>query len=198
MPITLTETSIVNGALSLVGQEEITDLDTDDSEEGKVCRLWYKPTRQQVFAKHPWKCLQNTVLLSADITSSNPRFGTSFTVPADFISITESDLDEERTYYFLEGDHIVVESRGAVPTMHLSYTSQEENVGRYSPWLVEYLQHELAAKMCYRLTKDRLLTREITALAEAQFYDAANRDGAQERNFIYQIDELSVVRNTRA
>lgn len=197
MPVTLTKTDIVNGALSLLGQPAITDLDSDDSEEGSTARTWYLLTRQQTLAKHPWRFAQKTVSLTADATPSNARYGSSFLVPADFISITETDLDVESIYYILEGDRIVVDSRRAVGVMSLTYTFQEENVGRYAPWYVEYLQAELASKMCYALLKDRFVLKTMVELAENQFHDAANRDAAQERNFSYIIDELSVVRLAR-
>lgn len=198
MPITLTKTDICNGALSLLGQPAITDLDTDESEEGDACRIWYLRTRQYAFAKYPWRFAQKTVQLTADPVKTNDRYSASFLIPADFITITEADLDEEKIYYFLEADRIIIESFRATPTFFLSYTFQEENVGRYSPWFVEYFETELASKMSYTLLKDRRLSLDMVALAKDAFLDAANRDAGQERNYEYLIDELSVVRNLRA
>ena len=198
MPITLTKTDIVNGALSLLAQPAITDLDSDESEEGDTARIWYLRTRQYVFGKYPWRCLQKTVQLTADPVKTNDRYSASFLVPADFISITETDLDEEQVYYFLEGDRIIIESFRATPTFFLTYTFQEENVGRYSPWLVEYFETELASKMSYALLKDRRFSIDMVALAKDAFIDGANRDANQERNYTYIIDQLSVVRNLRA
>ena len=198
MPITLTKTDICNGALSLIAQPPITDLDTDESEEGDVCRIHYLRTRQKCFAQYPWRFAQKTVQLTADPVKTNDRYSASFLVPADFITITETDLDEEKIYYFLEGDRIIIESFRATPTFFLTYTFQEENVGRYSPWFVEYFEAELAYRMSYALLKDRRFTQDMFTTAEFLFREAANRDSNQERNYEYLIDELSVVRNLRA
>ena len=197
MPISLTKTDICNGALSLLGQTPITDLDTDESEEGDACRIWYLRTRQQVFAQIPWRCLQKTVTLTGDLVPTNPRYPSSFLVPSDFISITEApELDILKRYYFLEGDRIVVDAIES--SIILTYTFQEENVGRYSPWLVEYFEVELAAKMCFTLLKDRRMTQDMISLSEFKLREAANRDAEQERNFEYVLDEFAVVRNLRA
>lgn len=197
MAITLTKTDIVNGALSLLAQPPISDLDSDEAEEGDVARIWYERTRQQCFAQVPWKFLQTTVELTGDLVPTNPRFPASFLVPDDFVSLTECpELDLLKIYYFLEGDRVIVDAIES--TILLSYTFQEENVGRYSPWFVEWFEYELASKMSYALLKDRLRSNDMAALAQSKFLEAANKDGQQERNFEYIIDELAVVRNLRA
>ena len=196
MAISLTKTDICNGALSIIGESPITDLDTDPAEEGVQCRIHYLRTRQKAFERLDWRFLQSTVQLTADPVNTNARFGSSFLVPSDFIKLISSDLDLINAYYFLEGDRIVVD--GVHDTILLTYIAEEENVGRYSPHFVDYLEHALAERLAYPLTKDRLWSRELFEKAERKFHEAANIDANNERNFIYDIDELSFVRRQRA
>ena len=196
MAISLTKTDICNGALSLVGESSITDLDTDPAEEGVQCRIHYLRTRQKCFERLDWRFLQNTVQLTADPVKTNARFGSSFLVPSNFVRIVSSDLDLINAYYFYEGDRIVVDD--VQDTILLTYIAEEENAGRYSPHFVEYFEYALAERLAYALTKDRLVVREIREMSERKFAEAANIDANNERNYIYDIDEFIFVRQQRA
>lgn len=50
----MTKTQICNLALTHIGARELTDVDTDNSNEGKVLRLWYESTRDDMLRSHPW------------------------------------------------------------------------------------------------------------------------------------------------
>jgi hypothetical protein len=195
MAISLSKTDICNGALSLVGESSITDLDTDPAEEGVQCRIHYLRTRQKCFERLDWRFLQDTVQLTADLTATNARYGSSFLVPSDFVRIVSTDLDLINVFYFLEADRIVVD--GVHDAILLTYIAEQENVGRYSPHFVEYFEYALAERLVYALTKDRLFAREMREMSERKFAEAANIDAMNERNSIYDIDDLIFVRNQR-
>lgn len=50
----MTETQIANLALSLISAKELTDLDTDATQQARVCRKWFDPARDECLASHPW------------------------------------------------------------------------------------------------------------------------------------------------
>jgi hypothetical protein len=50
----MTETAIANLALSLIAGKEMTDLDTDATQQARVCRKWFDAARDEALASHPW------------------------------------------------------------------------------------------------------------------------------------------------
>jgi hypothetical protein len=50
----MTETEIANLALSLIAAKELTDLDTDATQQARVCRKWFDAARDECLASHPW------------------------------------------------------------------------------------------------------------------------------------------------
>jgi len=50
----MTETEIANLALSLISAKEMTNLDTDATQQARVCRKWFDAARDEALASHPW------------------------------------------------------------------------------------------------------------------------------------------------
>lgn len=50
----MTETQIANLALSLIAAKEMSDLDSDATQQARVCRKWFDPARDEALASHPW------------------------------------------------------------------------------------------------------------------------------------------------
>lgn len=194
MPLALSKTDICNGALSLVGQEPLTDMDTDESEEADQCRIHYERTRNQLLESYPWKFAQATTALTQDETATNVEFDYSYQLPADFLQITFTDLDAQGEPYVLEGTRIVTDANGVT----LSYTREMEYVGLYPAMFITALEYLLAAKLAYPLTKDLRLTGYLNELAGEKVAEAISREAQQERNSTYVIESFLSVRNERS
>jgi hypothetical protein len=50
----MTETEIANLALSLIAGKSLTDIDTDETQQARVCRKWFDAARDEALALHPW------------------------------------------------------------------------------------------------------------------------------------------------
>jgi hypothetical protein len=190
MPLSLSKTDIVNGALSLIGQEPITDLDTDESEEGDQGRIHYERSRNALLVRTNWRFATRTVALEADLVKTNPLFAASFPVPADCLKFVSSDLDESGEVYILEGDRIVTDASGII----ITYIREIEEVGFYSAGFIRVFEYLLASRMAYALTKDKVLSREMLDAYELMFSEEANIDGQQSRHETYIFDSLVNVR----
>ena len=191
MPLSLSKTDICNGALSLIGQEPITDLDTDESEEADQCRIHYLRTRNRLLEEHPWKWAQATTTLTEDETASNPEYDYSYQLPDDCLQIVSSDLDINGEPYFLEGRKLITDQHGVT----LTYTREEEQVGLYSAGFITALEHRLAARLSFALTKDLQYTGYMYDLAEVVVASSIARESQQARNDTYVIDHFLTVRN---
>jgi hypothetical protein len=50
----MTETEIANLALSLIAAKEMTAMDSDATQQARVCRKWFDAARDEALASHPW------------------------------------------------------------------------------------------------------------------------------------------------
>lgn len=50
----MTKTEICNLALSLLGANTATDIDTDNTPQAQAIRRWFAPVRDEALASHPW------------------------------------------------------------------------------------------------------------------------------------------------
>jgi len=191
MSLSLSKTDICNGALSLIGQEPITDLDTDISEEGDQCRIHYLRSRNRLLEDYPWRFAQKTTALTQDVTAQNPLFTYSYQLPSDFLSLTTSDADQEGWPYFLEGTRIITDMSGII----ITYTAEIEDVGFYTGGFIRALETYLAERMSYALTKDKTLMQIMKEEAERVLMNEISREAQQDRNQTYVIDSLLSVRN---
>lgn len=86
-----TEVAICNLALTAVGAKQIVSLG-DDSNEARLCTIFYPLYRDYLLRLHPWNFAQ--VRVSLPKLAAAPAFGfdSQFQLPADCCRVTETDL----------------------------------------------------------------------------------------------------------
>ena len=82
----MSEVSICNQALSLVGAKSITSLD-DDVNEAKLCKLNYAPVRDAVLAEHDWTFATRWETLAASANPAPGEFTNEFPLPSDVLAV---------------------------------------------------------------------------------------------------------------
>jgi len=189
------KTDICNGALSLIGQEFITDFDTDISEEGDQCRVLYERSRRVLLTRQPWRFAQKTVALTQDVVAVNSLYTYSFQIPSDFLSMTFTDLDDMGEPYVIEGQKLLTNFSAVI----LTYTHDAVQEGLYSPGFYRTFEYLLASRMAYPLTKDKALAKEMLSTYEVVFAEEANVDSINgARNQTYIFDDFTTIRNLGA
>lgn len=185
------KTDICNGALSLVGQEFITDFDTDLSEEGDQCRIVFDRSKEALLTRHAWRFAQKTAALTADATAQNSLFSASYILPGDYLALISSDLDQWGEPYFLEGRRLVTD----FSSVTLTYIANITNSGFFSPGFTRALEYMVASRLAFPLTKDRVLAELMMTMFETVFAEESNRDATNgARNETYILDALTSVR----
>lgn len=157
-----TETSICNRALRLLGAERINSID-DDNKLARLCRDIFDDMRDECIAKHRW----NFSLVRVDLGGANstgPAWGFtySFNLPADFIRLWETDLDDIAGggRYRIEGKTLVSDET----TVKITYARRVTTAGDFSPGFAETLAYKMAAELAIPILrsveKARLLREE--------------------------------------
>ena len=187
---TTTALEVANLALLYVGNgQTINDFD-EVTQEAKACKVYFVKARDALLESFPWKFATKrsvlAVLSSPDALTAYERSGWAYTygLPADLItprslySGTRTPAAGSRIPYDIEGNLLLTDQDEA----ELLYTSQETNVGLWSPLFIEALAWQLAVKLCLILPVKPEWARNAKVEAELAFRKAgaAQSRGAQE------------------
>jgi hypothetical protein len=177
----LSQTEIVNLALTRLGQDRVISIN-DDVEAARVMRSLWDFTRDAVLASYPWKFAIKRTSLPA--LAAAPAYGweQQFTVPEECLRLVQ--VGDDYVFYTglletfqLEGG-VILTNEGA--PLRLRYVERVTNVGLWPVLFGRVVAMQLAIDACEKLTtssaKQQALN-EAFALAVAQ----ARKQSAIER-----------------
>ena len=168
---------IVNNALSILGASTISSL-TEDTKNARISNQRFENVRNRVFRSHPWNCLIKRVQLAASSTNPVIEFAKSYPLPSDFLRVLKihngtTDSVASDMPYKIEGKNVITDEA----TVYLVYVSKDTDPNNYDTYLYEVLAYQLAADMCYSITNNATLAKNLLAdadekLRESRFVDA--------------------------
>lgn len=180
-----TKQELFTGALTALGDYNAS------TTEGTVARRVLDNVYDQVLAEclktGSWNFATESVELAAD-TGVEPNFGDAevFALPADFVRISEISGDEgfvqpmNKADYTIEQDYIV----SAVTPIYMRYVSDDTGLGldlnRWPPDFRRYVELELADRVCFRLTQDKSVKKEVETERDKARRRALNHDAMDE------------------
>lgn len=177
----LSEVSIVNLALTLLGQDRVIAV-SDDVESARVMRSLWDGTRDMVMAAHPWKFAIKRAELPSVATP--PAFGWSqqFAIPEECLRLVQVGDDwtfyeSTSAWFALEGGAILTDE--AAP-LRVRYVRRITNTGLWPPLFCRVVSLQLALDACEKLTNssakiDRLSVGYTSAIREAKRQNAIER-----------------------
>lgn len=177
----LSQTEIVNLALTRLGQDRVISI-TDDVEAARVMRSLWDFTRDTVLAGYPWKFAIKRTSLPALADAPAYGWARQFTVPEECLRLVQVGDDYVfytgmRETFQLEGGVIMTDE--AAP-LQLRYVQRVTNVGLWPVLFGRVVAMQLAIDACEKLTSSSAkqgVLNEAYALAVAQ----ARKQSAIER-----------------
>ena len=168
---------IANNALSILGGSTISSL-TEDTKNARICNQRFENVRNRVFRGHPWNCLIKRVQLAENSTAPVIEFENAFALPSDFLRVLKihngtTDSVASDMPYKVEGKNIITDES----TVYLVYVAKDTDPTNYDTYLYEVLAYQLAADMCYSITNNATLAKNLLVdadekLREARFVDS--------------------------
>lgn len=177
-----TALQVCNLALAKVGNEaaQITSIPATESsefpKEANLCNKFYSVALAEVLRAHPWNCAKKRVPLTLKNTTPTFGFSYQFSLPSDCLKpIAVSPEQREwrslrlNTEWLIEGRDVL----SNFDTLYMMYVSTMEDLRNADPLFIACLYTNLAIKLCYPLTENRLLVRDLMGeyneiLAEAK------------------------------
>ena len=156
---TVSETSICNMALALLGDERIGAL-TDNTEAARACNSVYEHLRNGLLRSHPWRFARARASLSS--LTSTPTWGWSyeFTLPTDPFCLRVLDVDSYKQYeWTVEGRKLL----GNFSSCNIRYVSIVSDPMQFDPLFSVALSTRIAVQICMRLTSDESLRKMLSS-----------------------------------
>lgn len=174
----MTETDILNMALSRLGEPRVSDID-ENLPAAISARVHYEVVRDSLLRSHPWNWAIGRATLSQGDT---PAFGWdySYPLPSDCLRvITFNGLQAARSNaeYHLEGGSLLTNMDAA----QITYVRRITDPTVYDPLFVEVLSLRLAAAICMDVTALASRRDEMEAYAARRMDDATFVDANENR-----------------
>lgn len=171
-------TDIANLALSEIGARLIASLETENSEEARVCRLHFPQVRDSMLRQHQWNFAIYRADLSKLADAPLDDWDSAWQMPADsvrIIRIATGNPDIATGDFSIEGRNLL--TRG-IDSVSLVYVSNAAPVPDWDALFVEAMAYLLASKIAGPISQSPSLSTDMLnkykglALPDAKTVDA--------------------------
>lgn len=168
------ETSIVNAALSLLGERRINSLD-DGTPTANVMKERYPEVRDATLRAHPWNFATERVKIVKDPTDPVWKYQSAYTFPIDLLRLLIVDNPGHEPYE-VEGRKIVTDLGSP---LSIQYTKQVTDVAQMDVLFREALAAALAADTAEAITGSSEKVEMLQRIRDTKI-QAARTPDAQE------------------
>jgi hypothetical protein len=183
----MSQTSIVNRALTYLGATRITSL-SDDTTEAKCASSIYDDSLKSILGESLWGFATKRATLN--MLAENPVWGDGhyFQIPADCVHIFGYN---ENIPHRIEGDRILANTE----SLGIIYTYLCTDTSKFPSWFVDAFVVKLAYDMCFELTNSDNRAGEFLQLYKTELLPLAKSKNAQD-NTPYAITDDFWVKST--
>jgi hypothetical protein len=182
------KTQIFNLALTYLGEQPISNPDSDTDKRAIVLRQAYDMSRQALLEEHLWNFAIKRIALAPESTAPEFEWDYSFVTPSDCIRIHK--FYDETGQYKEEGKTIVSDSN----VMNIVYVADITDTTYFPPIFSKILALDIAITAEYGITGQNkqqasLLTQRQKLIITAKMIDA-QKDNIKKKN-------ISLINNAR-
>ena len=174
------KTQIFNLALTYLGEQPISNPDSDTDKRAIVLRQAYDMSRQALIEEHLWNFAIKRIALAPESTSPDFEWSYSFVTPSDCIRIHK--FYNETGQYKEEGKNIVSNSN----VMKIIYVADITDTTFFPPIFSKILALDIAITAEYGITGQNkqqasLLNQRQRCIIQAKMIDA-QKDNINKQN----------------
>lgn len=182
-------TDIGNLALDLLSAGTVSDIENPSNSTEDILNRWYDQVRRKCLREHPWNFATTRKILSASATAPAFGYAKAFPLPSDFLRLlyvsTDVATDRETilptSAYQMESNNILITNTyGDSTSLKIVYIKDVTTVSDMDPLFIEYLAHDLAISVAYKVTESNTNVQRIAELARMK-KDMARAIDGQER-----------------
>lgn len=169
----MSQTSICNRALALLGANRITSL-ADETPEAQSLANVYRESLRSVLEECAWSFALKRTQLNRLVLEPSWGGGHYFELPSDFVRLFEVDRDAR---YRIEGRYLATEAT-EIGILYV-YMCEDPNV--YTSAFTEALACKLAHDVCFDLTNNANRQTELLRLYKGEFLPVAKNRNSRDR-----------------
>lgn len=168
--MSVSDVSIVNDALVLVGADRIISLD-QDTKSARIFKEAFAKTRNALLEAHPWRFAVKRVALALSTETPAYEYSNYYVLPTDCLRVIE--LSDPATQWEREGNLLATSNT----IDGIRYIREITQPGLFSHNFSKTLSAKLAYENCYAIVqslelKEKLKDNYIMTLGEARSYSA--------------------------
>lgn len=152
----MSDNDIYNGALFIVGERAILDVEGSTSKPAILLKRLYPILRDEVLAEHPWRFAAKRAALAPSGTSPEWGFTYLFTYPSDWIRLIK--VQDSASHKTAEGGILANDN-----PLYIEYVYRCKIAAMYSPEFCGLLKLRIAKEICIPLTNDKELLDRISS-----------------------------------
>lgn len=146
------KTDIGNRAVSKLGGERFSNIDTDNTKPAKVIRAMWDIIRDALLCEYPWSFALTRTQLAKDTASPSWGYNNQFTLPSDFLALVEIKGNPDyRMESASTGGNRIVTNEGS--PLFILYIRRVVNTAEFDPLFLESFATRLAYEGCEELTQ---------------------------------------------
>lgn len=171
--MSVSQVSICNSALVMVGAERISSID-QDCKRAIILKAIYNQTRDAVFRARKWNFAKKRAILAPTATTPDWGFNFQYDLPNDYMGFLETDPDD--IVFTIESKKILTNEN----SLSVSYIFRQEDESEWDPSFAKAMSCLLASEIAYNMTQsvtlvDRLLVAYKAAISDASFNNSAEK-----------------------
>jgi hypothetical protein len=192
MPSTLTEIDVINRALILLGDRQITSR-TENTERARIMNALFDGIRDKILRECPWNFATEQLSLAADISDPLYGFGNRYAYPSDFLYMIEIQNDED---YTLQGNYIHANSSTGLVggALYIEYVKRVTDMSQADSLFVESLSLKLAHDACENITQSNTKKEQLLRDYENSISMAKRLNGQEKPSKAFVEDAWISVR----
>ena len=177
----LSKTDICNLALGWLGGTLLTNVETDDSDEAKLCRANYDSSRDAVLEERNWSFAIKRAALAPE--ASPPSFGYSYSFVLDpacirVVKVSSNPYFTRDITWIKEGNKILADTS----VLHIQYIQQVVDETKFSAGFAQACAARLAMDIALPLTNSPEFQTQMQQLYAVKLDRAGALDGMQGQN----------------
>ena len=179
MAATVTEIDVINKALLLLGDRQITDR-TENSERAKIMDAIYDNVRDKLLRECQWNFATTQKSIAQDASYTvvfSEEFDAAHHLPADFLYMVRVEGDVQ---YKMLDNRILVNEVSDGAALKIEYVKRVTDMSVADPFFVDALAYRLAYEACERITQSNTKKSDLAAEYELSITRAKRHNGQED------------------
>ena len=182
------KTDIGNRAISKLGEQRVSNIDTVDIKAAKVIRYMWDSIRDLLLASFPWNFAIARTQLAKDAAAPSWGYANRYTLPSDFLALLEIKGNYDyRLESSTSGGRYILTDAGS--PIYIRYIRRVTDTGEFDPLFSEAFASRLAYEGCEEITQSNTKKQILAQEYEKNISMAYANDSIQDPPTELQADE---------